>query len=483
LQERAHARTDWPSRIYLSHLEDELRWAEQKLYFAVPELLNKEIPEHIKKLSPELRVHDAVLLHVYPNLKMYASTDETVEDIRMLFKSKSKVKGEAVGEPVDCLGTIKVYSSRFGVGFHFTGTNATTGRTTNISVPTVLSTRAEQSQWREQPDCVGASVAIRSVIKTQRLSAKPNSYSRLNVGCTSIATVAIINNGYFPNTSSTPLRPALLLARQRQIILRAFRLPPDDSPPGNRGRNKSRADEWGLHLGQVQAILSHLQIDIGNPHLVDCMAGRSTKICKRYISPQIDPTAMYQDVLAHTFPPGILYCYPPHSMLEDIITKIVAERRTTILVAPLVRYVPLNWSKLVPYVKRAFAIPYHRSLHYAPEGDYLNCIESEGPTIDPPLYPLLVMIVTGIHWDVEYFPTDIQQLARAAAHPAPEQQVELLNLVMSPIVPRKPSAMELEAGMTLEESEDKKDMRNPAKILALARKLLTAPTPITLTTP
>jgi hypothetical protein len=445
IQQRSHIRTDWKSRILICQLEDELRDAERRII-------------RVPTVSPQAKP--------YPSWEIRPSTDEVVDDLRALLAPK--VRGEAVGEPDECLGTLKVGTSTLGVGFNFTRTDATTNTTTDITVPMLYTTEKEQ---RAQPACVGVSIAIQSIIYNQSLSSNPNTYSTLRVCCTSEATVAIINKGHHRNTSSTPLREALLLARKRQILLRASLILPGEIPPAYRGRTRSLDEEWGLHKEQAKAILVHIQIDPDNPHLVDCMAGRTTKICERYISRFIDDAAMYQDIMAYTLPRGMLYCYPPRSMLNCIITKIIAERRTTILVAPLVPFVPLKWSTLVPYVKRAFAIPYHKRLHYAPEGDCKQFEEGDGARTNGPRYPLLVMIVTGKDWNVDHYPSQIQQLARANAS-APELTVDVLDVVMPPVQIPEPTALEKKYGVCLGPSQDELDMMSTEKSLALARKLL-----------
>lgn len=87
--------------------------------------------------------------------------------------------------------------------------------------------------------------------------------------------------------------------------------------------------EWRLHPEVVNQIWAHFRIAVA-----DLFASRETAHCPLFFSILRDNPPLGVDAMAHQWPKGLLYAFPPFSLLHPLLQRIQVEEVDVILVAP-----------------------------------------------------------------------------------------------------------------------------------------------------
>ena len=82
------------------------------------------------------------------------------------------------------------------------------------------------------------------------------------------------------------------------------------------------------------------------PHEVDCFAAMENHQLQRYVSWNPDPYSMYPNLFSRKFPRGNLYCFPPFSLISDLLTKVQDEEADVTIIVPFWKGRPF-WPRLL----------------------------------------------------------------------------------------------------------------------------------------
>ncbi|KAI2661295.1 ORF V: Enzymatic polyprotein [Labeo rohita] len=149
------------------------------------------------------------------------------------------------------------------------------------------------------------------------------------------ATVAYINRqgGLRSCRMSQLARHLLLWSQTRLKSLRTVHIPGElNRAVDQLSRQPTHPGEWRLHPQTVQLIWSRF-----GEAQIDLFASPESSHCQLYYSPQSSPlreAPLGRDVLAHSWPPGPKYAFPPVSLLAQTLCKIREDGEQVLLVAP-----------------------------------------------------------------------------------------------------------------------------------------------------
>ncbi|KAI2647969.1 Tyrosine recombinase slr0733 [Labeo rohita] len=148
----------------------------------------------------------------------------------------------------------------------------------------------------------------------------------------STATVAYINRqGGLRSRRMSQLARHLLLWSQTWLkSLRAVHIPGELNRAADQlSRQSTHPGEWRLHPETVQLIWSHF-----GEAQIDLFASPESSHCQRFYSLNKAPNSLGRDALAHSWPPGPKYAFPPVSLLAQTLCKIREDEEQVLLVAP-----------------------------------------------------------------------------------------------------------------------------------------------------
>ncbi|KAI2666079.1 ORF V: Enzymatic polyprotein [Labeo rohita] len=148
----------------------------------------------------------------------------------------------------------------------------------------------------------------------------------------STATVAYINRqGGLRSRRMSQLARHLLLWSQTWLkSLRAVHIPGELNRAADQlSRQSTHPGEWRLHPETVQLIWSHF-----GEAQIDLFASPESSHCQRFYSLNEAPNSLGRDALAHSWPPGPKYAFPPVSLLAQTLCKIREDEEQVLLVAP-----------------------------------------------------------------------------------------------------------------------------------------------------
>ncbi|KAI2660482.1 ORF V: Enzymatic polyprotein [Labeo rohita] len=148
----------------------------------------------------------------------------------------------------------------------------------------------------------------------------------------STATVAYINRqGGLRSRRMSQLARHLLLWSQTWLkSLRAIHIPGELNRAADQlSRQSTHPGEWRLHPETVQLIWSHF-----GEAQIDLFASPESSHCQRFYSLNEAPNSLGRDALAHSWPPGPKYAFPPVSLLAQTLCKIREDEEQVLLVAP-----------------------------------------------------------------------------------------------------------------------------------------------------
>ena len=94
-------------------------------------------------------------------------------------------------------------------------------------------------------------------------------------------------------------------------------------------RGQPLATEWRLHPQVVDGVWARF----GRAE-VDLFASRETTHCPLWFSILNDAPPLGHDALAHRWPSGQLYAFPPIPLLQQVLDKVREEEVRVILIAP-----------------------------------------------------------------------------------------------------------------------------------------------------
>ena len=114
------------------------------------------------------------------------------------------------------------------------------------------------------------------------------------------------------------------------ISLSIAHIPGVDNPADYPSRNLTQYTEWELHQTQFQTITAIL----GHPE-VDLFASRLNNKLKTFVSWKPDPFAFKIDAFSFHWGQGKYYAFPPFILISRILSKIITDKATLILVFPL----------------------------------------------------------------------------------------------------------------------------------------------------
>ncbi|KAL0164569.1 hypothetical protein M9458_040322, partial [Cirrhinus mrigala] len=146
----------------------------------------------------------------------------------------------------------------------------------------------------------------------------------------STATVAYINHqGGLRSRRMSQLARHLLLWSQKWLkSLRAVHIPGELNRAADQlSRQSTHPGEWRLHPQVVQLIWSHF-----GEAQIDLFASLESSHCQLFYS--LNEAPLGRDALAHSWPPGPKYAFPPVSLLAQTLCKIREDEEQVLLVAP-----------------------------------------------------------------------------------------------------------------------------------------------------
>ncbi|KAL0149110.1 hypothetical protein M9458_055542, partial [Cirrhinus mrigala] len=144
------------------------------------------------------------------------------------------------------------------------------------------------------------------------------------------ATVAYINRqgGLRSHRMSQLARHLLLWSQKRLKSLRAVHIPGELNRAADQlSRQPTHPGEWRLHPQTVQLIWSRF-----GEAQIDLFASPESSHCQLYYS--LSEAPLGRDALAHSWPPGPKYAFPPVSLLAQTLCKIREDGEQVLLVAP-----------------------------------------------------------------------------------------------------------------------------------------------------
>jgi hypothetical protein len=122
------------------------------------------------------------------------------------------------------------------------------------------------------------------------------------------------------------------------------------------------------------------------PHAVDCFATMNNSQLEHYVSWLPDPYALHTDFMSQEAPEGILYAFPPFSMILQTLTKLEREFRTATLIVPFWPTRPF-WPVLLNLLSD-WPILLTKNALSLPKGVF-------DPTVSPPDLQLLACSISG----------------------------------------------------------------------------------------
>ncbi|XP_061576587.1 uncharacterized protein LOC133442594 [Cololabis saira] len=126
--------------------------------------------------------------------------------------------------------------------------------------------------------------------------------------------------------------------------LRAVHVPgPLNTAADLMSRGGPTPGEWRLHPQVVEEIWRRF----GRAD-VDLFASRESTHCRLFFSLKNDNPPLGWDALAHPWPRGLLYAFPPFTLLQPLLYRIRAEGARVILVAPL--WPHMLWFSAIPHL-------------------------------------------------------------------------------------------------------------------------------------
>ncbi|KAL0162049.1 hypothetical protein M9458_041445, partial [Cirrhinus mrigala] len=146
----------------------------------------------------------------------------------------------------------------------------------------------------------------------------------------STATVAYINHqGGLRSRRMSQLARHLLLWSQTWLkSLHAIHIPGELNRAADQlSRQSTHPGEWQLHPQVVQLIWSHF-----GEAQIDLFASPESSHCQLFYS--LGEAPLGRDALAHSWPPGPKYAFPPVSLLAQTLCKIREDEEQVLLVAP-----------------------------------------------------------------------------------------------------------------------------------------------------
>ncbi|KAI2668660.1 hypothetical protein H4Q32_005425 [Labeo rohita] len=146
------------------------------------------------------------------------------------------------------------------------------------------------------------------------------------------ATVAYINRqgGLRFRRMSQLARHLLLWSQTWLKSLRAVHIPGELNRAADQlSRQSTHPGEWRLHPETVQLIWSHF-----GEAQIDLFASPESSHCQLFYSLNEAPNSLGRDALAHSWPPGPKYAFPPVSLLAQTLCKIREDEEQVLLVAP-----------------------------------------------------------------------------------------------------------------------------------------------------
>ncbi|KAL0201658.1 hypothetical protein M9458_004845, partial [Cirrhinus mrigala] len=146
----------------------------------------------------------------------------------------------------------------------------------------------------------------------------------------STATVAYINHqGGLRSRRMSQLARHLLLWSQKWLkSLRAVHIPGELNRAADQlSWQSTHPGEWRLHPQVVQLIWSHF-----GEAQIDLFASPESSHCQLFYS--LSEAPLGRDALAHSWPPGPKYAFPPVSLLAQTLCKIREDKEQVLLVAP-----------------------------------------------------------------------------------------------------------------------------------------------------
>ncbi|XP_068583377.1 LOW QUALITY PROTEIN: uncharacterized protein [Cebidichthys violaceus] len=126
-------------------------------------------------------------------------------------------------------------------------------------------------------------------------------------------------------------RALLTWAAPRLTSLRAMYLPGERNQVADfLSRHKPPAGEWRLHPDVVQNIWG-----LFGRAEVDLFASETSTHCPHWFSLTERTSPLGQDALAHTWPEGLLYAFPPFPLILPTLLRVLHQGHRLLLVAPL----------------------------------------------------------------------------------------------------------------------------------------------------
>ncbi|KAL0152531.1 hypothetical protein M9458_052254 [Cirrhinus mrigala] len=144
------------------------------------------------------------------------------------------------------------------------------------------------------------------------------------------ATVAYINRqgGLRSRRMSQLARHLLLWSQTRLKSLHAVHIPGELNRAADQlSRQPTHPGEWRLHPQTVQLIWSQF-----GEAQIDLFASLESSHCQLYYS--LSEAPLGRDALAHSWPPGPKYAFPPVSLLAQTLCKIREDGEQVLLVVP-----------------------------------------------------------------------------------------------------------------------------------------------------
>lgn len=124
--------------------------------------------------------------------------------------------------------------------------------------------------------------------------------------------------------------------------LRAMYVPgPTNLAADQLSRGGPLLGEWRLHPEVVRDIWDRFGAAV-----VDLFASRETAHCPLFFSRGRDDPPLGTDAMAHEWPQGLLYAFPPFTLLHPLLQRIQVEEVNLILVAP--SWPQMIWFSVLP---------------------------------------------------------------------------------------------------------------------------------------
>ncbi|KAI2645148.1 ORF V: Enzymatic polyprotein [Labeo rohita] len=173
------------------------------------------------------------------------------------------------------------------------------------------------SGWSPPGTSLQASCELFAVLLALRRFRPTLRHKHVLVRTDSTATVAYINRqGGLRSRRMSQLARHLLLWSQTWLkSLRAVHIPGELNRAADQlSRQSTHPGEWRLHPETVQLISSHF-----GEAQIDLFASPESSHCQRFYSLNEAPNSLGRDALAHSWPPGPKYAFPPVSLLAQTL--------------------------------------------------------------------------------------------------------------------------------------------------------------------